>query len=307
MPLDTDLLIDRQRLKRRLIFWRIAAVALLVLALLVSANPRAKLGAVVVGPHIERYRISGVIGDGQKTVEQLHRLGNDPSVVAVLLHLDTPGGEVAGGEGIHDEVQALAAKKPVVAVLDGTAASAGYMIAVAAPHIVSRASTITGSIGVIMETGNFGGLLNKIGVSMDPLVSGPLKGQPSFDRPMTPEARDVLQAMVGDLFDQFVQIVAQGRHMDAGRVRQLADGRAYTGRQALPLGLVDELGGEGTALHWLQTVRHVSPDLLVSEPDRRTWSQRVLAESVADIVVSAEQSLRVDGAWSLWQPFPPRD
>jgi protease-4 len=307
MPLDADLLIDRQRLKRRLTFWRVAAIALLVLALLVSVNPRAKLGNVVLGPHIERVRISGIIGDGQKTVEQLQKLGNDPNVAAVLLHLDTPGGAVAGGEGIHDEVQALAAKKPVVAVLDGTAASAGYMIAVAAPHIVARASTITGSIGVIMETGNFGGLLNKIGVSMDPLVSGPLKGQPSFDRPMTPEARDVLQAMVGDLFDQFVQIVAQGRHMDAGRVRQLADGRAYTGRQALPLGLVDELGGESTALHWLQTVRHISPDLPVSEPDRRSWSQRMLADSVADIVVSAEQSLRVDGAWSLWQPFPPRD
>jgi protease IV len=275
--------------------------------LLISVNPRGHLGSVVVGPHIERYRISGIIGDGQKTIEQLQKLGNDPTVVAVLLHLDTPGGQVAGGEGIHDAVQALAARKPVVAVLDGTAASAGYMIAVAAPHIVSRASTITGSIGVIMETANFGGLLSKIGVTADPLVSGPLKGQPSFDRPMTPEARDVLQAMVSDLFDQFVQIVAQGRHMDAGRVRQLADGRAYTGRQALPLGLVDELGGESTALHWLQTVRHISPDMKVSEPDRRTWSQRMLAESVADIVVSAEQGLRVDGAWSLWQPFSPRD
>jgi protease-4 len=199
----------------------------------------------------------------------------------------------------------LAAKKPVVAVLDGTAASAGYMIAVAAPHIVSRESTITGSIGVIMETVNLGGLLDKIGVSEDPLVSGPLKGQPSLDRPMTPQARVVLQAMVGDLYDQFVQIVAKGRHMDAEKVRQLADGRAYTGRQ--PLGLVDEIGGEPAALRWLRTARNVPADLPVLEPDRRSWMARITADAMSDIVVSAEQTLRVDGAWSVWQPFASRD
>ncbi len=307
MALEADSLIDRQHLKRSLMFWRVVAAAVLVLALVIGISPRAKLGDGIVGQHIERFRIAGVIDNGQKTIEALEKLANDPNVAAVLLHLDTPGGEVSGGEGIHDEVEALAAKKPVVAVLDGTAASAGYMIAVAAPHIVARESTITGSIGVILETFNVGGLLDKIGVSEDPLVSGPLKGQPSFDKPMTPEARAVLQAMVGDLFDQFVQIVAQGRHMAADRVRLLADGRAYTGRQALPLGLVDEIGGERTALHWLQTARHVPADLPVLEPDRRPWTQRLVANSLADIIVSAEQTLRVDGAWSLWQPFHPRD
>lgn len=307
MALDADLLIDRMRLKQRLAMWRIIAVVALVLAGLTLLAPRGHIGHVAVGRHIERYRIAGVIGDGQKTVEALDKLGDDPNVAAVLLHLDTPGGQVAGGEGIHNAVQSLAAKKPVVAVLDGTAASAGYMIAVAAPHIVSRESTITGSIGVILETVNFGGLLGKLGVAEDPLVSGPLKGQPSIDKPMTPEARAVLQAMVGDLYDQFVQIVAKGRHLDAARVRELADGRAYTGRQALPLGLVDELGGEPEALHWLQTARHVDPALRVIEPDRRPWTQRIMAKSISDIVTSAEQSLRVDGAWALWQPFSARE
>ncbi|HTZ69384.1 MAG TPA: signal peptide peptidase SppA [Acetobacteraceae bacterium] len=307
MSLDADLLIDRQRLKRRLAFWRVLAVVAVVLALILVARPSGRFGGGALGQHIERFRITGLIGDGQKTIEQLNKLANDNAVAAVLLHLDTPGGQVSGGEGIHQAVAALAAKKPVVAVLDGTAASAGYMIAVAAPHIVSRASTITGSIGVILETANFGGLLDKIGVSTDPLVSGPLKGQPSFDKPMTPEARAVLQAMIGDLFDQFVQLVAEGRHMDPAKVRQLADGRAYTGRQALPLGLVDELGGEPEALHWLETVRHVPADLKVTEPDRRPWMARLTADSVSNIVTSAEQTLRVDGAWSVWQPFASRD
>jgi protease IV len=307
MSLDADQLIDRQRLKRRLTFWRIAAVLLLLMVLLVSVHPSGQFGSVALGRHIERYRISGVIGDGQKTVEALEKLGKDSSVAAVVLRLDTPGGQVTGGEAIHDAVEALAAKKPVVAVMDGLAASAGYMIAVATPHIVAHDSTITGSIGVIMETANLGGLFDKLGVSMEPLVSGPLKGQPSIDKPMTPQAREVLQAMVGDLYDQFVGLVAKGRHMDAGRVRQLADGRAYTGRQALPLGLVDEIGGEPQALHWLQTERHVPADLTVEEPDRRPWRQRMLVDSFSDIVFSAEQALRVDGAWALWQPSVSRE
>ncbi len=307
MSLEADLVVDRQKLKRSLIVWRVVAVLAVVVALIVGTKHTGRIGVTSFGKHIERYRIAGVIGDGRETIEDLRKLGEDSSVAAVLLHLDTPGGEVAGGEGIHDAVQRLAGKKPVVAVMDGLAASAGYMIAVATPHIVARDSTITGSIGVIMETTNFGGLFDKIGVSTDPLVSGPLKGQPSLDKPMTPEARQVLQAMVGDLFDQFVGLVAQGRHMDEAKVRQLADGRAYTGRQAKALGLVDEIGGDDQAQQWLEKKAGVSSGLSITEPDRRPWSQRLAAQSIADIVTTAEQTLRVDGAWSLWQPSLPRD
>jgi protease-4 len=95
--------------------------------------------------------------------------------------------------------------------------------------------------------------------------------------------------------------------MDAARVRTLADGRAYTGRQALPLGLVDEIGGETQALHWLQHTKNIDPDLKVLEPDHRSWSARLMAEGVSSIVTTARESLRVDGAWSVWQPFSSRD
>jgi protease-4 len=302
MALDTDLILDRQRLKRRLTVWRIVAILSVVAALLIATAHRGAQFGTPFTAHIERYRITGLIGNGTEIEKDLDRLGEDSAVSAVLLHLDTPGGEVSGGEGIHEAVQHLAAKKPVVAVMDGTAASAGYMIAVAAPHIVARESTITGSIGVILETTNVGGLLDKLGVSVDPLVSGPLKGQPSFDKPLSPQGRQVLQAMVGDLFDQFVGIVAEGRHMDPARVRALADGRAYTGRQAKALGLVDEIGGDREAQLWLENSAHVARDLKVTEPDHRSWTARFTAESLADIVTSAEQSLRIDGAWAVWQP-----
>jgi protease-4 len=187
MALETDLLIDRRRLKRRLIFWRVVAVLAVVLAVLVAGPRNMKFSGL--RQHIARTRIDGVIGDGRATIEALTKLRKDTSVAAVLLHLDTPGGAVAGGEGIHDAVEKLAAAKPVVAVMDGTAASAGYMIAVAAPHIVARDSTLTGSIGVILETTNAGDLLSKIGVQVTPLVSGPLKGQPSLTQPHGPGPR----------------------------------------------------------------------------------------------------------------------
>jgi protease-4 len=145
--------------------------------------------------------------------------------------------------------------------------------------------------------------LDKIGVVMDPLVSGPLKGQPSLDKPLTPEARVVLQAMVADLYDQFVQIVATGRHMDPARVRTLADGRAYTGRQAKALGLVDEIGGDREARAWLEKTGKVARDLPITEPDHRPWMARLTADSLSTIVTTAEQGLRIDGAWSVWQPF----
>ena len=304
MALEPDLILDRSRLKRRLVTWQIISILAVMAAIFaLTARHTARFATA----HIERYRITGLIGNGTEIEKDLDRLGADDSVSAILLHLDTPGGEVSGGEGIHEAVQHLAAKKPVVSVMDGTAASAGYMIAVAAPHIVARESTITGSIGVILETTNVGGLLDKLGVTVDPLVSGPLKGQPSFDKPLSPAGRQVLQAMVGDLFDQFVGIVAQGRHMDPARVRSLADGRAYTGRQARALGLVDEIGGDREAQLWLENTGKVKRDLEVTEPDRRGWTARMTADSVTSIVTSALQSLRIDGAWAVWQPSGLRD
>ncbi len=305
MPLETDAFLDRQRLKRSLNFWRILAVVAVVLAAIIVA-PKGTRGG---NARIARYAINGVIGDGRTQIEALDALRLDARVRGVLLHLDTPGGAVGGGEGIHAALLQLAAAKPVVAVMDGTAASAGYMIAVAAPHIVARESTLTGSIGVILELGDVSGLLDKLGIKSDPLVSGPLKGQPSFTAPLSAPGRQYLQALVMDLYDQFVGIVAAGRHMQKARVQQLADGRAYTGRQALGLGLIDEIGGEQQALHWMQTQRHLDAALPVRDVEKGTWFDRLGktdADSLLGLVFGAHaglgQALHVDGFYALWQP-----
>ena len=315
MALEADLLIDRRRLKRRLTFWRVLAVVAVVAFLLVLVPRHGRFGAGAFGERIARYRIEGLIGDGAEQITALHRLRDDPNVAAVVLHLDTPGGAVSGGEGMHQAVVQLAAKKPVVTVMEGVAASAGYMIAVATPHIVARDSTLTGSIGVILESGDVSSLLDKVGIHAEQIVSGPLKGQPSFTQPLSSQGRDVLQGLVMDLYDQFVGMVVAGRHMDEATVRKLADGRAYTGRQAKALGLVDEIGGEDEAVAWLHKTRHVAADLPILDERKGGRFETFFRAAVSDLVVSAvdgfagsaRDALRVDGVYSVWQPSASRE
>lgn len=256
--------------------------------------------------HLERLTVSGIITDDRKLDEAVYKLADNDSVKALIIAIDSPGGSVAGGEGLHDAIAHVAAKKPVVAVMGGTAASAAYMIAVPAARILARESTLTGSIGVLLETGEVSGLLKTLGITTDTIVSGPLKGQPSFTDPLSPQGKTVLQGIVMDMYDQFVGMVAAGRHMDADRVRQLADGRAYTGRQALQLGLVDAIGGEPDAREWLAKNKGVSADLPIDDLTTGGFTSRLLSSTLGWMVQSLWKSLFsqgviLDGAWALWQ------
>jgi protease-4 len=250
--------------------------------------------------------ISGIITADRELTRAVAALADDPNVASLVVYIDSPGGSVAGGEALHDAIALVSAKKPVVAVMGGTAASAGYMVAVPAARIFASNATLTGSIGVILETGEVSGLLGKLGITADAITSGPLKDQPSFTRPLTPQGHEYLQALVSDLYDQFVMMVADGRHMDPARVRELADGRAFTGRQALPLGLIDQIGGEAEAREWLAHAKGVSADLPIRPVNRggfRDWALRsMLGASPEGIIkVFLSQWLTLDGAWALWQ------
>ena len=306
MSLETDLLLDRRRLKRRLAFWRILAV-LAICAGLAVALPLGGLPGIAA-PHVVRLSVNGIITEDRTLTRAVRGLADRADVKALEVVIDSPGGSVSGGEALHDAIAAVAHKKPVVVVMGGVAASAGYMIAVPAARIFCSPATLTGSIGVLMETGEISGLLEKLGISAETLVSGPLKDQPSLTRPLSPAGHEVLQALVMDLYDQFVGMVAAGRHMDPARVRQLADGRAFTGRQALPLGLVDELGGEAEARAWLATTRGVGESLPVVDLETRSLAERLLTSRLGPgLTLSLKslfsQSVTLDGAWALWQPF----
>jgi protease-4 len=299
--LEADLLLDRRRLKRRLVFWRALSV---VLGLgVVALGTGARMTGSVTGRHVERITVSGIVTEDRKLLEAVGRLAKDNDVAAVILSVDSPGGSVSGGESLHDALVRLAAVKPVVAVMGGTAASAAYMISLPAARIFASDATLTGSIGVILETGNAGGLLDKIGVSTDDIISGPLKDQPSFTHAISPEGRVYLQGLVMDLYGQFVTMVATARHMDEAHVRQLADGRAYTGHQALPLGLVDQIGGEADARAWLERERQVPASLPVHDLKLGSLYERTFGATLAGLWPSAlTLGLPQPGAWAIWRP-----
>lgn len=305
MSLETDLLLDRRRLKRHLFFWRgFAILAVLGALLVVLRGVRTPLE----GAHLERLTVTGLITDSRKLDEAVNKLADNSSVKALIVSIDSPGGSVSGGEGLHDAITRVAARKPVVAVMRGTAASAAYMIAVASDRIFAREATLTGSIGVLLETGEASGLLDKLGVTTDAIVSGPLKNQPSFTKPMTPEGREVLQGLVMDMYDQFVGMVATGRHLDPARVRALADGRAYTGRQALQLGLVDQIGDERDAREWLAKTKGVAADLPVDDLSTEGLTYRLLSSSLGWMIDTVwksvfSQGVMLDGVWAVWQRF----
>ncbi len=271
------------------------AIVAVVAALAAVARPTTRL----VTRHVERVNVTGVITDDRAVTDSVRRLAKDGSVAAVIVSIDSPGGSVAGGESLYDAIRDVAAARPTIAVMRGTAASAGYMVALPTNRIFAQQSTLTGSIGVILETAEFSGLLKTLGVDAEAITSGPLKDQPSLSRPLSPEGRAYLNGVVQDMFDQFVEKVAQGRHMTTDAVRQLADGRAYTGRQAKALGLVDEIGGEAAARSWLASTYQVDETLPVRDLDRRSFVQRTFGSALTGLRLMMLDGLG-GGAWSLW-------
>ncbi|GBR48193.1 signal peptide peptidase SppA [Neokomagataea thailandica] len=240
--------------RRRLLRWRIGAVCSFIVALFVCVMPSSlRHPSHAKPPHIARIVFDGVIGDDVSVQEKaIYHAAKDASVTGLLVVVNSPGGAVTGGERLHDAIAQFSAEKPVVVSMGALGASAAYMLSVPAQHIVAMPSTLTGSIGVIMEHYDVSPLLGRLGVSSAPIMSGAMKDQGDMTVPISPEGHDMLQGLVHDLFDQFVMMVAQGRHMDPAKVRALADGRAYTGHQAIALGLVDELGNEHVARVWLR-------------------------------------------------------
>ena len=187
-------------------------------------------------------RIEGPILDSQNAVEEIKEYGKDGSVKAILLRIDSPGGAVAPSQEIYSEVKKVAASKPVVVSMGSVAASGGYYIACPATRIVADPGTLTGSIGVIMEIPNIEGLLNKIGVKTEVIKSGKNKDIGSAFRAMKPEERKLLQGVMDNVHEQFIRAVAEGRKMKIEDVRAIADGRIFTGEQAVSEGLVNDLG-----------------------------------------------------------------
>src|ERR1700749_2819569 len=265
MSLDSDVIVDRRRLRRKLTFWRLLAVAIAIAAIGVVATlvSRGRAGFATTGS-IARVNIEGIIRSDQERVEALERLEKSRAD-AVIVHINSPGGTTAGSEQLYDSLMRLKAKKPLVVVVEGLAASGGYITAIAADHIIAQKTSLVGSIGVLFQFPNFSEVLKTIGVKVEEVKSSPLKAAPNGFEPTSPEARDALDALVKDSYAWFKGIVKERRGMDDAQLEKVADGRVFTGRQAVDLKLIDELGDEKTAVTWLVANKGVPKDLPVRD------------------------------------------
>lgn len=318
MSSDADLLADRRSLRRKLSLWRLLALGgVVVLAVAAALAWSGRLPGSTAQAHIARVTISGFISGDRRTLDLIKSL-EDSRASAVLLSIDSPGGTVTGSEALYEAVRRLAAKKPVVAVVDGLAASGGYIVALGGERIVARQTSPVGSIGVIAQIPNVARLLDTIGVKFEITRSSPLKAAPSGLEPTSPEAAAETARVVADNYDWFKRLVGERRKLGEAEVSKVADGRVHSGRQAVALKLVDELGGEAEAIAWLEREKSVAKSLPVRDWRRRSesssyglWSAgEALAraaglEAVAALLARAAEipvGLRLDAPLALWQP-----
>jgi protease-4 len=320
MSLDADAIVDRRRMRRKLTFWRVAAVGVALVAIGGSALllvPGSRL--MPPGAFISRIKIQGLIRGNQDRIEALERLGRSRAR-AVIVHIDSPGGTTAGSEQLYDALRDLQNKKPMVVVVDGLAASGAYIAALSADHIIANETSLVGSIGVLFQYPNFTQALKTLGIEVESIKSSPLKAAPSGYEPTSPAARAAVEAIVRDSYAWFKGLVQDRRKLDDAQLNAVSDGRVFTGRQAVPLKLIDALGNEQTALAWLAVEKKVPLGTPVRDYSLEprfgelsflhlaAWSFEALGLSAMAHrieewgAVQAVERLNLDGLLALWHP-----
>lgn len=319
--LETETVLDRRKLRRSVTLWRGAGLAAIALAIGALTLNNDKLATLAGEKQIARVAIEGTITENRDQLKMLKDIAEADHVAGVLLFVNSPGGTTAGGEALFDSLREIAKKKPVVAEFGTIAASAGYIVGLATDHIVARGNTITGSVGVIVQWPEVAQLLDKIGVKVNEVKSGVLKASPSPFVPLDEQGRKVAENMVSDGFKWFVGLVETRRGVKAADIPGLLEGRIFSGREALSVKLVDQIGGEEQAVQWLKDVKKVPQDAKVVDwkPESASSSGLGLFGSAARLTgllfgAQAEEmasfllrdrsisTLGLDGLLSVWHP-----
>ena len=316
--MDADYLIERRVLRKRITFWRIVAF-LVAIGGLVATGIYMGGGSEIERQqaHIARLHISGLITGDQATIDTLEDI-SESHAKAALIVIDSPGGTVTGSEALFDALRKLSAKKPTVALVNGLAASGGYIAALGTDHIVARRTSVVGSIGVLFQYPDVVKLLDSWGVKVESIKSSPLKASPSPVEPTSAEARAAIASVVDSNFNWFKELVRDRRGLTAEELQMVADGRIFAGDQALPLKLIDQIGAEEQGLEWLskekgidQTTRildwKIKPrDNFFGLADAAALGARIAGfETVAmsiDQAAQAQKKLSLDGVLVLWHP-----
>jgi len=297
--MDADAILDRRRLKHRLILWRLLA-AFAVMALIAVGVGKF---AIPGDRHVARLSIDGFISEDRQRGDAIENLIDEDDVEAVIVRINSPGGTTTGSEQIYHSLRRVAAEKPVVAVIGTIGTSGGYIVAIAADHIIARETSLTGSIGVLFQTAESTGLLEKLGIKPFTLKSSPLKGQPSPFEPVSEAVRESLKILLKDSFNWFSGLVRDRRNLDSATLAAATDGRVFSGRQAIKLRLIDGLGGEMAARRWLRESHDISEDLPVRNV---RWGENAgLIARTLDTLggkLFKNERLTLDGLLSVWQP-----
>lgn len=322
MTFEPDVIVDRRRIRRKLTFWRVSAVLAVIVAIVAVALAATPAGrnALSGKTAIARIKIEGLIRSNQERIEALEKLESSKAP-AVIVHINSPGGTTAGSEQLYDALVRLKAKKPVVVVVEGLAASGGYIAAMGADHIIAQQTSLVGSIGVLFQYPNFSELLKTVGVKVEEVKSSPLKAAPNGFEPTSPEARAAIDMLVKDSYAWFRGMVKDRRKLDDAQLEKVADGRVFTGRIAVDLKLIDQIGDERTAIAWLAAQKGIPSDTPVRDyklsPKLGDMTFiRVTASVVLDAiglsemarrmeqtgVIAAADRLSLDGLLALWQP-----
>lgn len=311
-PVET--ILDRRQLRRKLTFWRVLALGVAAIALVALA---ARFGGAPshLTPHIARIDIKGLITGDSETLKLIKDVG-ESKASAVIVEISSPGGTVTGSEQIYDELRRVAAKKPVVAVVDSLAASGGYIVALGGDRIFAGDNALVGSIGVLFEFPNFAKLLDTVGVKVETIKSSPLKASPNGFEPTSEAARAAINSLVVDSYDWFKGIVKDRRKLSDAELAVVSDGRVFTGRQGLPLKLIDSFGGEREAVAWLEKEKGIAKDLPVREWKKPGSTNRLGlfslasdalalmgfsdAAEMAQKAANARDSAALDGLLAIW-------
>jgi protease-4 len=317
MSFETEAVLDRRRLRRRLSLWRTLAVVVGLLAAGLLMYSSAERAGLIEQRQIARVTLEGLITDDRDLLRLIKKIGESNKVAAVVLFVNSPGGTTAGGEALFEALRNLAKTKPVVAQFGTVATSAAYIAGLATDRIVARGNTITGSVGVIFQWPEFSGLLDKLGIRVNEIKSGPLKANPSPFQPLDDAGRAAAEQMVAESKRWFVNLVRTRRGIDTASVAGLEQGRVFSGRDALAHNLIDQIGGEPEVVKYLEDQRGVPKGLKIVDwkvsRDSDWGLLRVAARALTRItglqafdelaeVVGNDRlaSLRLDGLLSIW-------
>ncbi|AFC73099.1 signal peptide peptidase SppA [Rickettsia montanensis] len=289
MSITPDYLIERRQIKSRLLIWKLAAIILTAIVFLLVGKDFAPKEVLPINSnedYIASVLIDEIILEDEKRDKKLKKIIDDSHIKALIVNVNSPGGTVVGSEKIYNILRKISAKKPVVIVMGTMATSGGYLISLGGDYIISHNGTITGSIGVILQTAEITELAQKLGIKFNNFKSGELKAVPNPTEKLTEAVRVTIMENIEDTYNFFLELVSERRNLPIEEVKKLADGRVYSGRQALKLKLVDAIGSEDTALKWLQEVQKINVNLLVKDYQLKPKLMDIILEDFDSIAPS---------------------